>query len=235
MEVVFSAGKETTEINYGDTSSWGTNEYANGDYSQVTDWDNFDQTQVPADRVKDIPANRVKVNDVKDQSKLTKDQVLHNKNYNKIENVDKLSREVRDAVLKEKSKEEVESETNNIPTKSEIFDDGFWFDSIFDIRIGNIGFHEAEGLSYRNVIIKVDKAKTIFIRGGLLSDVTDFEGGAIEFDVGGVRVVTNKCVTMYNVSNSHFRIDDKNIEVSPEEGISLTLKTAATLKQLLKL
>jgi len=193
--------------------------------------------EVPVDKLSEANAHKY-ANKLSPQQKmqLNAKQLAHTGEDRKATldkvKANEVSKTERNKALKQlgRTEEEIESETDEKPTQITTFDDGFGIDYIFDIRIGNVGLHEAEGLSYRNGVIKVNKAKTIFIKGGILSEVTEFEGNAIEFDVGDVRVVTNKCVTMYDVRDSHFRIDDNNIEVSPEKGVKFDIKDCSNTK-----
>jgi len=178
-------------------------------------WDKVDQTLVYPENIDKIP----------DQNQLTAEQLSYKAPDGKY-NIDKLDAskldpEARDEALKilGRTTEEIETETDAIESHITTYDDGFMIDYINYIRIGDVKVYKVSGFSYRNNMIEVNKAEAIEIKDGLLANVINFTGNSVEFSVGEVKKVVNKCVTISNVTNSDFKIGDRTIEISPKNNV----------------
>ena len=170
------------------------------------DWNKFDQSKVPANRVNEIPADKVKVNGVKDQSKLTADQLRYGDNYNQVADKSKLDPAVRNQFLSDKTKKNVKSE---VPpgTKGTAGDDGgFMFDKVNTLQMDNNLISGGTNVSYTNGILSADHADS-FVNTDFLSSNVDFlEAIPPIFKVLKADSVISGCVEINDAENSEFKI-----------------------------
>ena len=219
-----SEGDEV-EADYGSSDFYSDIDYDN----EQIDWNEFDQSKVPSDRIHEIPDDKVDPTKVQDKSKLTSQQLAYidangKANIDKV-NANDLSKTARDEALKilGRTDEDIETETDTQPSKITTYDDGFEIDWISSISIGDLNIIKGNGFSYRNGIVKVEKADTIKIKDGILADVENFTGNEIEFSVGEVKTVINEGVTINNVLDSDFKITDDDIEIISNEGTTFDI------------
>ena len=172
----------------------------------------LDSKNFPEDRLKDLTADKLitkgedgKYNLYKvDAGKLNKEE------YAKA--LDKIGR----------SNTPVEADTKGQETHTTSTENGFEIDKISYFAIDEVGVYNGEGISYENNQLKIDRAETIQIKDGLLSGVTNFSGNTIEFSVGEVKNVINKCVSVKDAKDSRFIVSDEKITIKPNQGVNFS-------------
>jgi len=191
-----------------------------GDYKDMSgedfkkiDWNKEpkpDQSKVPSDKIGNIPAKDVDVNKVKDQSKLTYDQLSHGDNYNKIQDKSKLNPAVRNRFLSEKTKKNIKTIINT-PTAGDVFENGFWFDNIFSIQIDNTIVNNARNVRYENNKITIDHADSIIINNTFSYNVNN----------AVIDEVKAGCNRFYDVKDSNFSFGYNVVYVQPTTTLSI--------------
>ena len=131
---IYSAetGGESGEGDWGEKEPTPQDLANDGDFSSMSDadWDQVKQSDIPPKHTGKIPPDKVKVNEIQDQSRLTYEQLNHGDNYNLIQDKSKLNPQVRDKFLTASSDTNVQTETNNQPTTGEVYDNGFYFEYV---------------------------------------------------------------------------------------------------------
>ncbi len=139
--------------------------YKNADYDDENiDWDIFDQSKVPKDRIADIPAEHVDPTLVTDTSQLTKDQLAYTPsggepNINKVENWQALDPKVRDEVLSEVTRKDVAT-TLTSSTSGRVTSNGFVIDNAESIRVGYEAYTSVTGFEYKDGRSSAKQAET---------------------------------------------------------------------------
>ena len=202
-----------------------------GDTSGMTDadWDHVKQKDIPPEHTGKVPPSKVKVNEIKDQSRLTYEQLNHGDNYNLIKDKSKLDPQVRDQFLTASSNTNVQTETNNQPTAGEVYEDGFYFDNIYSISLDDTIVTNAEGFTYQNNIITIDHADSIILEGSWSFNVDDAVINTEKYKVGSADEVTVGDIRFNNVQNSTFSLIPNGVIVYPEETLNITDSNEAAL------
>jgi len=202
-----------------------------GDFSSMSDadWDSVNQNDIPSEHIDKIPPDKVDINTIKNQTRLTYEQLRHGDNYNLIEDKSKLNPQVRDQFLTESSNANVQTETNNLPTTGEVYADGFYFDNIYSISLDNTIVTNAEGFTYQNNIITIDHASSITIDETWSFNVDDAVINTDTYELGSADEVTVGDIIFNNVLNSTFSIISNGVIVYPEETLNIIDSNEAEL------
>ena len=133
--------------------------------SENIDWDKFDQSKVPPDRIAEIPPEYVDPSKVVDKSKLTKDQLAYQKEssgeptINEVDDWQDLEQDARDEVLSEAAGQDVET-TLLSPTSGEVYANGFSLDNGESVRVGYEAYTSVSGFEYSDGRSRAKKAET---------------------------------------------------------------------------
>ena len=167
IKMVYAPGCTYT-IN-GETSACDYNSddfYEHAKYdSENIDWDKFDQSKVPPDRIAEIPPEYVDPSKVVDKSKLTKDQLAYQKEssgeptINEVDDWQDLEQDARDEVLSEAAGQGVET-TLLSPTSGEVYTNGFSLDNGESVRVGYEAYTSVSGFEYSDGRSRAKKAET---------------------------------------------------------------------------
>lgn len=192
-------------------------DYIHGDYSTI-DWYYADQTKVPPDRIKEIPANKVDVTKVQDTSKLTSDQLSHKNpsgeiNINKIEDWNKLNQKSRDETLSQLTGKNVFTENENIPLNGEITNYGFVLDSIKILKVNDNFLKGGIKVVYdkNKDILNAKQADFFYKKDSLITNINNLQSEKDKFIVGKAESFVNKDITINNIENSELIIDNEKI------------------------
>ena len=138
--------------------------YKNADYDSVNiEWEKFDQSKVPKDRLFEIPPERVDPSKVSDTSQLTKDQLTYTPfggepNINKVENWQALDPKVRDEVLSDVTGKNVKTVLKD-PTSGKVNSRGFEIDNAESIMVGHEAYSGVTGFQYKDGKSSASKAQ----------------------------------------------------------------------------
>ena len=228
---IVSSGCEYDEDAGYSGSDCGSMKAENGDFDEMSEneWDDVKQKDIPPEHIDKIPPDKVDVNKIKDQSRLTYEQLSHGDNYNLIQDKSKLNPQVRDQFLTASSNTNVQTETNNQPTAGEVYEDGFYFDNIYSISLDDTIVTNAEGFTYQNNIITIDHADSIILEGSWSFNVDDAVINTEKYKVGSADEVTVGDIRFNNVQNSTFSLIPNGVIVYPEETLNITDSNEAAL------
>jgi len=207
----------------------GKDELEDSDYSnpdmydnlEVYDNSNFDQSKVPPQYIDKIPPNKVDVTLVKDQSKLTANQLVYGTppNLDKVTDASKLDKAQRDEALRQLGRLQEDVSTDN-PNQIQITPDGFNIDYTDTITVGGVKFINCQGVRVTSTRMECDKAAIVDFYGVTNEEVEAFSGDRAtrEYSLGHAEVVKAGCFEARGVDNADIKINDKiEISVPPEE------------------
>jgi len=193
-------------------------DYQKGDYSKI-DWDKADQSQVPINRIKDIPAEKVDVTKVKDPYSLTKDQLAYNDNLNKFKQWEKLNDESLGYALTEKTGKSVSIKN---PTTGEVTQRGFSVANADFIKIDETSINNCISCFYDGKMLKFQHADSFITGKSASTNINNFEGYADSFKMEKADSLLSGCIRVDNIKDSEFRVGNK-IEITTKSNVNLKI------------
>jgi len=203
-------------------------DYQAGDYSKI-DWDRAAQAQVPPKRIHEIPADKVDVTKVQDQSKLTKPQLTFKDssgtpNINKVSDWNNLDKTARDPALSELTKKSIVTEGI---TNGKVVGNGIKFDSIKFLKIDQTSINNCIGCTYDGAKLKFGHADSVLTDRSASTSVDNFDGYEDIFSVEKADSFLSGGIRVDEIEDSEFKIDNKTVEITTKSNVNLKITDAS--------
>lgn len=196
--------------------------YKEADYSSDNiNWNQFDQSKVPANRIKEIPKDKVDVLKVNFPYELTKDQLAYGDNLKKFKEWEKLNDESLGYALSEKTGKGVIIKN---PTTGELTENGFSVANAGLIKIEQTSVNNCIGCVYDGKKLIFKHADSVVTDKSVSTNIENFEGFADSFKVEKADSLLSGCLRFDNIKESEFSVFEGKVEaaVKNENNISIT-------------
>ena len=180
---------------YGDPSFYKAVDYSNPNI----EWDQFDQSKVPSDRIGMIPADKVDILKVSDKSKLTQYQLGVGDNLNKLKNWKGLNEPALNGAVSKKTGKDVSIKGAG---NGEIKDNQISLDSAQFFQIDQNSITNGIGIRFDGNQLFFDHADSVITDKSVSTNVDSFSGYANQFSIESADSVNVGCIRFDDVRNS---------------------------------
>lgn len=205
----------TQECNYASDDFYKIAKYDN----QNMDWNQFDQSKVPANRIKEIPQDNVDVLKVNFPYELTKDQLAYGGNLKKFKEWEKLNDESLGYALSEKTGEEIVIKN---PTTGELTENGFSTSAEL-VKIEQTSVNNCISCVYEGKKLIFKHADSVVTSKSATTNIDSFEGFADIFKVEKADSLLSGCLRFDNIKDSSFSVFDSKVEANVQNGNNITI------------
>ena len=193
-------------------------DYQSGDYSKI-DWDKADQSKVPANRIKEIPKEKVDVTRVQDISRLTGSQLQYDDNLNRLREWNQFNNDALSQALSGRTGRNVVIQGAE---NGEVTQNGFSVDAQF-LRVEATSVNNCISCVYDGKKLIFKHADSVVTDKSASTNIDNFEGFADSFKVEKADSLLSGCLRFDNIKESEFSIFEGRVEAYVENGNNVTI------------
>ncbi|MBI2546087.1 hypothetical protein HYV81_02820 [Candidatus Woesearchaeota archaeon] len=137
--------------------------------------------------------------------------------------------ELEEALEKKYSLENVNIDLGSNTNNAEFESDSFFFDSAQYLGIGTTVINNGINVKFKQGNLTAEHADSVIKDGSISTNVDDLNAGALFFFLGQADYLMTNSITIRNIKNSTFKIDNQKVEIFASDSyiINITDKSFA--------